>query len=36
MNEEIHCITNEGKTAKNEWENDGSHFFRALWSIFKN
>ena len=22
MNEEISCITNEGKTAKNEWEND--------------
>ena len=24
MNEEIRCITNEGKTAKNEWENDDS------------
>ena len=22
MNEEIHCITNKGKTIKNEWEND--------------
>ena len=22
MNQEIYCITNEGKTAKNEWEND--------------
>ena len=22
MNEEMRCITNEGKTAKNEWEND--------------
>ena len=22
MNKEIHCITNEGKSAKNEWEND--------------
>ena len=35
MNEEIHCITNEGKTAKNEWENDGSDFFRALFSVYK-
>ena len=22
MNEEICCITDEGKTSKNEWEND--------------
>ena len=30
MNEEIHCITNEGKTARNEWENDESNFLQAL------
>ena len=24
--EEIHCITDKGKTAKNEWEVDGSDF----------
>ena len=24
MIEEIHCITNKEKTAKNEWENDDS------------
>ena len=35
MNEEIHCITNKGKTAKNKWENDDSDFFRALCSVFK-
>ena len=29
MNEEIHCITNGGKTAKNEWENDYSDFLQA-------
>ena len=27
--------TNEGKTAKNEWENDDSDFLRALWSVYK-
>ena len=26
MNEEICCIANEGKMAKNEWENDDSNF----------
>ena len=36
MNEEICCITNEGKTAKNEWENDDSDFLRALYSVYKN
>ena len=30
MNEEIHCITNEKKANKNEWENDDSDFLRAL------
>ena len=35
MNEEICCINNEGKTAKNEWENDDSDFFQALCSIYK-
>ena len=30
MNEEIHCITNEGKVAKNEWENFHSHFPQTL------
>ena len=35
MNEEICCITNEGKTAWNEWENDDSNFLRALYSVYK-
>ena len=35
MNEEIHCITNEGKMARNEWENDGSDFLWALYSVCK-
>ena len=35
MNEEIHCITNEGKTTKNDWENDDSDFLRALYSVYK-
>ena len=30
MNEEICCVTNEGETTKNEWENDDSGFLRAL------
>ena len=30
MNEEICCITNEGKTAKNEWENDDSNFLLKI------
>ena len=32
MNEEICCITNEGKTAKNEWEKE-SDFLPALYSV---
>ena len=35
MNEEIRCITNEKKMAKNEWENDDSDFLRALYSVYK-
>ena len=34
MNEEICCIANEGKMAKNEWENDDSNFFWALYSVY--
>ena len=32
MNEEIPCITNKGKMAKNEWENDwlSSNFIRCI------
>ena len=32
MNEEIRCITNEEKTAKNEWEND-SDFLPTLYIV---
>ena len=35
MDEEICCITNEGKTARNEWENNDSNFLRALYSVYK-
>ena len=35
MNEEIHCITNERKSAKNEGENDESDFLWALYSAYK-
>ena len=35
MIEEICCITNEGKTAKNEWENDDSDLPRVLYSVYK-
>ena len=35
MNEEICCITNEGKIAMNEWENDDSDFLQALYSVYK-
>ena len=35
MNEEIRCIINEEKTARNEWENDDSNFLRALYSAYK-
>ena len=34
MNEEICCITNEEKTARNEWENDDSDFLQALYGIY--
>ena len=33
MNEEIHYIVNDGKTAKNKWENDDSYFLQALYSV---
>ena len=35
MNEEIHCITNKEKTAKNKWKNDDSDFLQALDSMYK-
>ena len=35
MNEEICCIANEGKMARNEWENNDSDFLRALCSVYK-
>ena len=35
MHEEICCITNKGKTAKNEWENDDSDFLLDLYSVYK-
>ena len=35
MDKEICCITNEGKTARNEWEYDDSDFLRALYSVYK-
>ena len=30
MNEKNHCITNERKTAKNEWENGDSEFLEKI------
>ena len=35
MNEEIRCIINKGKTAKNETENDDPEFLRNLCSVCK-
>ena len=35
MNQEIRCIINEGKMARNEWENDDFSFPRALHSVNK-
>ena len=35
MNEEICSITNAGKMARNEWENDDSNFLWALYSVYK-
>ena len=29
-------MTNKGKTAKNEWENDDSDFLPALYSVYIN
>ena len=36
MNEEIRCITNEEKTAKNEWEKDDQTFFQLYTVYLKN
>ena len=33
MNEEINCISNKGKMAKNEWGDDVSDFLRALYTV---
>ena len=35
MNEEICCITNEGKTARKQWENDDFDFLQALYTVYK-
>ena len=35
MNEEIDYITNEGKTTKNEWENDDFDFLLVFYSVYK-
>ena len=35
MNEEIRCITNKGKAAKNERENNDSDYLQALYSVYK-
>ena len=34
-NEEICCITNKGKVAKNEWKNDDSDFLQAFYRVYK-
>ena len=34
MNEEIHCITNEGKMAKNEWGNN-FNFLPAKYNVYE-
>ena len=34
MIKEISCINNEGKTAKNEWEDGDSNFLWALCSVY--
>ena len=36
MNEEICCINNKEKTAKNEWENGDSDFLQSLCNVYKN
>ena len=35
MNEEICCITNNGKTAEDEWKNDDSDFLLASYNVYK-
>ena len=32
MSEKICCITNIGKTAKNDWENN--HFYTNLYAVY--
>ena len=34
MIEEICCITDEEKAAKNEWENDDSNFLQNLYTVY--
>ena len=34
MNDKIYCITNKGKTAKNELKNDDSDFLWTLYRIY--
>ena len=34
MIEKICCITNEGKAAKNEWENVDSNFLQTLYTVY--
>ena len=34
MIEEICCITDEGKVAKNEWENVDSNFLQTLYTVY--
>ena len=36
MNEEIHCITNEGKMAKYEWKMKTLNFFEIYAVHIKN
>ena len=36
MNKKICCITNEGKTAKNECEKYDSSILQVLYSVYKN
>ena len=35
MSEEICCIPNKEKMAKNEWKNDDSDFLQALYSVYE-
>ena len=35
MNEEVHCINNEERMTKDEWENDDLDILLALYSVCK-